>query len=367
MISSSPFGRFRAFQPLALLLAISMSPMPARAEMPAGLAIWPSRDAIAGVRGEEVTFASHSPFSLVDVGAGPSEDPPTQAEGTLFLPEGASARTPVPAVVLLHGASGVQTSREMTYGRQLAGMGIAALVVDAFAARRDLAQGFVQRLLEITEAMVLADAYAALRYFATRPEIDERRVVLMGFSYGGMVATYAAYRQTAMLFAPDGRRFAGHVAFYAPCIARFDDRRTTGAPVLMLMGSKDEIIDEARCALAARDLEEGGSEVRMIVYEGAYHQWDGGRVSPWRAPRNLVDCRFVVEPDGDVRDADTFLPMVSPFTRKVILALCTDRDGYLIARDDDVRAKSNREVGRFLARVLYGPGHANRGQSDPSG
>lgn len=367
MISSSCFGGLRALLIPALLLALLCWTMPASAETPHALASWPSRDEIAEIRGEEVTFASHSPFSLVDVGGGPADDPPTQAEATLFLPKAASAATPVPAVILLHGASGVQSARELTYGRQLAGMGIAALVVDAFAPRREFARGFVQRLLEITEVMVLADAYAALGYVATRPEIDERRVVLMGFSYGGMVATYAAYRQTATLFAPDGLRFAGHVAFYAPCVARFDDRRTTGAPVLMLMGAKDEIIDQARCAETARDLEDGGSEVRMIVYQDAYHQWDGARASPWRAPRNLVGCRFVVERDGDVRDASTFLPMVSPFTRRVILALCTDRDGYLIARDDEVRARSNREVGQFLARVLYGSGHAGHGHRGSSG
>jgi dienelactone hydrolase len=365
MISSSSSGGLGWL--LALLLALPFCAPPAGAETAHRLAVWPSMEEIADVRGEEITFPSHSPFGLADVGAGPAEDPPAEAEGTLFLPKSASAAAPVPAVVLVHGASGVQSAREMTYGRQLAGMGIAALVVDAFGARRDMATGFVQRLLEITETMMLADAYSALRYFATRPEIDERRVVLMGFSYGGMVAIYAAYRQTAMLFAPDGSRFAGHVAFYAPCIARFEDGRTTGAPVLMLMGSKDEIIDQQRCAETARDLEEGGSEVRMVVYEGAYHQWDGGRTGPWRAPRNLVGCRFVVDRDGGVRDAGNFLPMSGPFMRRVILALCTDRDGYVIARDDEVRARSNRDLWQFLSRALYGPGHAQQNGRGSSG
>ena len=38
-------------------------------------------------------------------------------------------------------------------------------------------------------------------------------------------------------------RFAGPVAFYGPCIARFADSRTTGAPLLMVYGEKDELID----------------------------------------------------------------------------------------------------------------------------
>jgi len=40
-------------------------------------------------------------------------------------------------VVLLHGSGGVLASRELTYAPQLARMGVAALVVDSFGARRD--------------------------------------------------------------------------------------------------------------------------------------------------------------------------------------------------------------------------------------
>lgn len=311
---------------------------------------WPSPDEVA-IPGERISFASRSPFVPADIGGGPEDDPKTEAKGTLFLPHDASAADPVPGVVLLHGALGVSGARELTYGRQLAAMGIAALVVDSFAARRGMAQDFIDRLVHITETMVMADAYAALAYFDARPEVDARRVALVGFSYGGMASTYAAYEQMATALAPKDLRFAGHAAFYAPCIARFEDRRTTGAPVLMLMGSKDEIIDLERCAEIADDMRAGGSEVEMVVYNDAHHQWDGAR-SKWRAPRTLVDCSFSLAPNGEVRDRNTYLPMNGPFTRKLILALCSDESGYLIARDDRVRARSNRDLGRFLSDVL---------------
>lgn len=311
---------------------------------------WP--DPVAGGAGAPVAFPSRSPFALTDVGRGGEREPVTEAVGHLFMPTGASAARPAPGVVILHGAGGVRGARELTYGRQLSAMGIAALVVDAFAARRDRARGFTQRLLEITESMLMADAYAALRLFAARPDVDGDRVALIGFSYGGMAATYAAYAQVAERFAPDGLRFAGHAAYYAPCIARFDRPRTTGAPVLMLMGALDEIIDPARCAEIAGDLEVGGSDVRMVVYDDAYHQWDGSAGRRWRAPRGLAECRLEVEEDGDIRDRRTLLAMSGPLTRKIILGLCSDGDGYVIASDARVRSRSNRELGAFLARVL---------------
>ena len=93
----------------------------------------------------------------------------------------------------------------------------------------------------------MADAYAGLRFLLTRPEIDPERVALIGFSYGAMATMYALSANVAALMAPAGERFAAHAAFYGPCIAEFADPRTTGAPLLMLYGTGDALIDPARC------------------------------------------------------------------------------------------------------------------------
>lgn len=338
-------------------LCLAAAAVPAAASDVNGLAgrlvaPWPDAEGDAGPPGTPVTFPSRSPFVLADAARGRERSPPTEAVGTLFMPADASRAAPVPAAVLLHGAAGVLHARELTYGRQLAAMGVAALVVDAFASRRDRATGFVERLLEITEMMLVADGYAGLRHLAAMPGIDGGRVVLIGFSYGAMAAVFAAYRMVAERIAPRGPRFAGHVAFYGPCIARFNDHRATGAPVLMLSGSADAIVDPARCAEIAGDLRIGGAEVRTVVYKGAYHQWDGGWYGPVRRGRNLAGCRLSVERNGVVRDRNTFLPMDGRLLRTVILAICTDSKGYLIGRDDRIRARSNRELGRFLGRIF---------------
>ena len=202
--------------------------------------------------------------------------------------------------------------------------------------------------------MFLADAYAGLEYLAARPEIDGERIALIGFSYGGMVATYAAYEQVAERYAPKGPRFAAHVAFYAPCIAEFQDSRATGAPLLMLYGGRDAIVDPERCARIEKQLEAGGAAVEMVAYPEAVHQWDGRFGAEREIGRNLADCWFVVEPDGTVRDRWLWLPMSSVFWRKVVLGLCAASEGYLIGRNDDVRIRSNRDMGVFLERALVG-------------
>lgn len=345
--------RFVAAAAVAAALALLPSPGPASAS-PSLVLPWPDGRAAEGLKGVPVEFPSHSPFALTDVGSGPEDDPPTTAMGTLFLPDTASADSPVPALVLLHGAAGVLDTREMTYARQFAARGVAALVVDVFGARRDRASGFINRLLKITEATFLADAYSALHFLGERADIDGDRIALIGFSYGGMVATYAAYAQVAEKYATNGERFAAHVAFYAPCLAEFKDTRATGAPLLMLYGGRDAIVDPKHCARVAAELEEGGSTVQTIVYPNAVHQWDGRFTSEREIGRNLADCSFVVERDGTVRDRHWLLPMSNSFFRKVILALCADHDGYLIGRNDAIRARSNHDLGLFLDRVFNG-------------
>ncbi len=311
--------------------------------------LWPELSELDGPDGQLIAFPSSSPFTLADAGSAPPED----AVGRLFLPRDASAQNPVPAVVLLHGAGGVISTREPTYAQQLANLGVAALVVDSFAARRDRAASFVERLLEITEVMLVADAYAALAYLDSRPEVDADRVVLTGFSYGGMASTFALYSQVAEALALNGRRFAGHVAFYAPCIARFVRTETTGAPLLMLWGDGDAIVDPERCAEIAEDLEGGGSSVESIVYPGAVHQWDGRFPGPRLIGRNLAPCSFRVDEDGIAWDRSTFLPMLNRLLRQTTLGLCTDGEGYMIGRDDAVRALSNADLASFLEDVFF--------------
>jgi len=53
-----------------------------------------------------------------------------------------------------------------------------------------------------------------------------------------------------------------------------------------------------------------------------------------------------------VRDLNTFLPMSTPFTRKLILGLCASGPPYPIGADEATRMQSNRDLGRFLARVF---------------
>lgn len=305
------------------------------------------------VEGRALSVESYSPFVPSDIGR---DAPKAKASLTYYSPRGATTARKAPAVVLLHGAGGVMQAREHTYGAQLAEMGVAAVVVDVFGARRDLATSFVDRVIEITETMALADAYATLSWLKERPEIDAGRVALWGFSYGAMSAVFAANAAIADrldgLYGLRGTRFAGHIGFYGPCITEFDQPRTTGAPLLLAWGSDDELIDAERCAALAAQLRQGGSQVRTMVFEGAAHQWDGGWGGRRRIGRQLNECRFRVDRDLAVRSGLLGVGMSDPTTRKLMLALCVGSEGYIISADKAVRARSNEAVTAFLRRIF---------------
>jgi dienelactone hydrolase len=333
----------------ALLAVVGARPVLANSGLTAD---WPDPATLSQIVQEDVTLASSSPYLLTDVDK--KRAPATTVHGTLFLPPGPHAPHSLPAVVMLHGSSGVLAARELTYGKQLAAMGIAVLVVDSFGGRRDRGSSYIERLLNITETMFVADGYAALGQLANRPEIDSKRVVLVGFSYGAMATMFALMTEVADRMAPPGLRFAGHVSFYGPCLVRFADHRTTGAPLLMLYGADDQIIDHERCAAFADDARAGGSEVDVIAYPGAVHQWDGpfGRRL---IARNVVACDFEVRRDGSAHDLSNGLVMSNQVTRELMLSMCVSDKPYPIGRDDTVRQQSNRDFGRFLARVLHLP------------
>ena len=328
----------------AAVLAIALLAIPT-ASLKALPERWPEPGTEAGL---PVQFPSRSPFTPAQV----ADAKAITATATFFAAAGAAPGRPVPAVVLLHGSGGVLVARETAYARQLAAQGVAALVVDSFGPRSDLATGYVDRLLAITETMIAADAYAALAWLGARPGIDMARVALVGFSYGGLAAVHAVNEGVVKALAQGPERFAGHVAYYAPCIGEFADPRTTGVPMLLLAGARDETFDAGQCDGLVAQLRAGGSDTRLVVHEDAYHQWDGRLGSDWRPSRGIRGCRFRLETDGTVRDLRTRLGMNGRTSRTLSLALCTDGDGYTIRSDPAVRARSTAELARFLNRVF---------------
>jgi dienelactone hydrolase len=302
------------------------------------------------VKRETVAFPAYNPVVLKDMKAPDATDRRIEGKGILFIPEGAAA-APRPAVVVLEGLAGLKDVREIGYAEHLARRGHVTLAVDTFGAR-NAGSNENWRALTVTESMMLADAYAALRFLSAHPAVDPERIAVMGFSYGGMITVLAAYEQIRRLFAQGDERFVGHVSYYGCSVPRLVHSTATGAPVKIMLGERDLNVSVRRTHEIADDLRKGGADVDVIVYEGVYHQWDSRDKTLRPVTFSLCELCMIIEPDGTMRDQVTGIAISNRLNRALALACGVSWSGYHMLADDAATEASTRELHAFLDRVF---------------
>jgi dienelactone hydrolase len=180
-----------------------------------------------------------------------------------------SDNAPYPAVVVLHGCSGI-SSHSAAIADRLGAWGYVALTVDTLGSR-----GITNRCGgQIADQAF--DAFAALRYLSRLEFVDPARIAVLGQSMGGAAVLYAIARDLAAQYFTE--RFRAAIAYYPNCgVANGSDLTT---PVLVLIGEADEWNSAERCReVAARRTPESGP-IALSVYPDVYHAFDVERLSP---------------------------------------------------------------------------------------
>lgn len=291
-----------------------------------------------------------------------SADPVTLG-AALRIPEQVSA--PMPAVVLLHGSSGLATT-VARWEPQLLAMGMATLAVDSFSARGVRTTNDDQG--QLAQLTMVLDAYRALALLCADARIDAGRIALMGFSLGGQGAVLAGQRRLQQRFAdPPSAGFAAFVALYPVCALqlRQEQERST-APLLILHGDADDYVAPAQVQRAVARWQAAGCAVELELLPGAGHLFDAPRFDPPLAlPRAQTLGRCVLEEaaDGGIINAGTGLPFhwQDP---------CVGR-GATLAYNAEAAQRALDRVGAFLTAHLepacVGPeagiGHGSLGPS----
>ena len=215
--------------------------------------------------------------------------------GYLFAPAAAGPGVRRPAIVLMHGRAGAYSSlaagiynastlskRHRFWGRFWAAQGYVALLVDGFGPRGYPAgfpiHSYGDRPDAVNEVTVRPlDAYAALAYLRTRPDVAPARIALQGWSNGGSatLASMATATLAGVGLSP-AKAFRGGLAFYPACAlqGRFDQGVRAYAPVLVLSGGADEEVSAARCQRLGDISRRSGDDMTVVVYPGATHDFD---------------------------------------------------------------------------------------------
>lgn len=174
---------------------------------------------------------------------------------------------PFPAIVHLHGCGGLTAARRARDAEQFTRWGYVILEVDSFATR-----GIKENCL--SERMVArdGDAWGALIYLSKLPFVDPKRIAVVGYSQGGIVALQVASDQPARIFdVPREMKFKAAVAYYPMCGAAADK---LAIPTLVLIGELDDWSLAASCDRLLRRFDASGAPIKITVLPEAYHSFD---------------------------------------------------------------------------------------------
>lgn len=192
--------------------------------------------------------------------------PGTPLTGYLSEPSG---NGPFPAVVLLHGCRGFETYQS-EWVNQLTDWGYVALQVDSFGRRGIIEQcaGLDISGQYVRQAEMVFDAYGALDFLRQRENVDANRIALMGWSRDAVLVSVATKGAHQLL----DHKFQASVALYPDCTMA-----STGdfyAPVLALIGEKDDWVLASKCKFMLKQGASGPSPITLKVYPDAYSGFD---------------------------------------------------------------------------------------------
>ena len=228
----------------------------------------------------QITFAENIEFKSTSKGG---DGNPILLTGVLTKPEGEG---PFPAVVFLHGwcAHEYGKPRSESWSRRLVEWGYATLQLDSFSPRNvsnECSDSTEMYLLSLSR---VKDAYDAKDFLSELPYVDQNRIALLGWSFGGRTALYVLLKQIR----PQSKEtpFKAGIAFYPYCDMPLYN---LNAPLLILIGESDELLQAKWCS-EMMPSEQSDFEINLKIYPGAYHDFDWeGMDSNYKDHRLLYD------------------------------------------------------------------------------
>jgi dienelactone hydrolase len=238
-----------------------------------------------------------------------SADGKTMLVGYAFMPTEKRAER-APAVVMMHGRAGpysinvkdtgpynatTLSMRHKQWGASWSALGYIAVLVDGFSPRGfpgGFGQGTIgQRPEAVNEVTVRPlDAYGALAYLRTRPDVAPDRIGLQGWSNGGSAAL-AAMAVDAPGIADHSAEagFRAALVFYAGCGLRDKYKEQGYRPyttVLEFHGTKDEETGYGTCRRLVERSRSMGGDIELVTYQDATHDFDDPGTRRQRVPAN---------------------------------------------------------------------------------
>jgi len=281
----------------------------------------------------EIEFVSANPFSMKDIITNIDNLKEQSVSGILTLPEGKSNQK-FPLIIAAAGSKD-WSSHHIEYLKMYNEMGIATLELQSFKSRGETSTVGSQNT--VTIPMIILDSYRAIDKLADHPNIDINRVALTGWSLGGGVTLFSAWKPIIDAINPQNS-FAAHLALYPPCFAEPETLQFSDSPIHILIGELDQWVPAQACVELTDKLNKVGHNIGLTVYKDAHHSFDRNQdLIIAENAYNFTDCRFNLTDDGAVRMKFLNIPMTTPFMQKIGFSMCASRNplfgGHKESRD----------------------------------
>lgn len=302
-------------------------------------------------RSGTIYFESWSPYVPRDAFNTPKgEREKVVVSGDLEIPAD-SASNKVPAMVIAHGSGGPKATNDEWIER-LNAAGIATFELDSFSGRDvDETVGNQSR---VRHTMMVSDAFQALKLLATHPRINRDNIGIMGFSKGGTVSQFTMWEPRRQSEIDSDLRFALHMPIYPAC-ANFDEFAPTGAPIMMMLGGRDNWTSPKPCLAFINKLQDGGYPANAVVFEDAYHGFDSKRdgVRTVRGAWSTVDCDFMVGADGGMYEGKSNLPMNTDSEMRRAMRTCANKGRVKVGSNEALRERVFDRGMAFVRKHLF--------------
>lgn len=189
-----------------------------------------------------------------------------------------------PVILALHGCGGMLNRdgrpnlRTLAYARLITEQGWHVLFLDSFSPRGVKSVCGDTRV--VGQATRVSDVQAAVAFLAGRPEVDAKRIGILGWSHGATTTLLANNGSDV----PHVQPVVAFASFYPACGAAALGRQWAPAKqLLMQLGALDDWTDPQPCEdLASRF----PTMIRLNTYANAYHGFDADE--PLRQRQDII-------------------------------------------------------------------------------
>ena len=215
-----------------------------------------------------ITYKSSNPFEFFHILTSQECDEQDMFGSLIFPDEG---KEKYPLVICMHGSMGWR-GHHHEHSVNFLNNGFAIFRVNSFDARQVVS--IVEDQIQVTLATVMTDCFNALKILSKHPNIDSSKIFIAGWSLGGSTAVYSAWEPLAEKLAPEGERFAGHLAFYPGAFMWPEEMRWSKSPILTLIGADDDYTPPVLIEKLSPAINQNGGNSKVIVYKGGHHSFD---------------------------------------------------------------------------------------------